>query len=139
LEIRPDVFLVEDDQLLASALSVQIEMLGYRVAGTADTAQCAVDAVLACPPHVVIMDINLSGGETGLDAARAIRRECEVPIIFYTACGGPAVREQIAQMGNAQLLEKPVPEDALGEALSNSLSWHSPRAPVLAARRIGGK
>jgi len=119
---KPDVFIVEDDQLLVSALSLQVEMLGFRVAGTADTAACAVDAVLACPPRVVIMDINLIGKATGLDAAKAIRQQCEVPIIFYSAYGDAAVREQIARMGNAQLLQKPAPDEALNEALADSLS-----------------
>jgi CheY-like chemotaxis protein len=126
VEAQPDVFIVEDDQLLASALAVQIETLGYRVAGTADTAEDAVDAVLARPPRVVIMDINLIGRATGLDAARAIRQRCEVPIIFYTAYGDPAVRQQVAQMGNAQLLQKPVPDNALHDALADSLSYCAP-------------
>jgi CheY-like chemotaxis protein len=115
------VFIVEDDQLLASAISLQVETLGYRVAGTADTAEDAVDAVLARPPRIVIMDINLTGTGTGLDAARAIRQQCEVPIVFYTAYGDAVVREQIARMGNARLLQKPVPDEALDEALASSL------------------
>jgi DNA-binding response OmpR family regulator len=118
------VFIVEDDQLLASALSAQVEMLGYRVAGTANTAEDAVQGVLQCRPEVVIMDLRLAGWMTGLDAAKSIRRNLEVPILFYTAHGGDsALRQEVAIMGNAQLLQKPAQEQTLIAALSGVLRW----------------
>lgn len=116
------VFIVEDDQLLASALSAQVEMLGYRVAGTATTAEDAVRGVLKARPQVVIMDYQLTGWGTGLDAARSIRRNLEVPIIFYTAHGNDnALKHEVASMGNAQLLQKPAQEQTLMAALSGML------------------
>ena len=118
------VFIVEDDQLLASALSAQVEMLGYRVAGTANTAEDAVRGVLQVRPQVVIMDLRLTGYATGLDAARSIRKDLEVPIIFYTAHGNDnALKHEVACMGNAQLLQKPAQEQTLLAAISGVLRW----------------
>lgn len=116
-----DVFIVEDDELLATALSLQIEMLGYTVVGIADNADSAVGAVLAQRPGLVIMDVNLAGAGTGLDAARAIRERYEVPFIFYTARGDAGLRGEVARLGNALLLQKPVPDEALHEALAKFL------------------
>jgi CheY-like chemotaxis protein len=122
------IFIVEDDQLLALALSAQVEMLGYRVAGTANTAEEAVRGVLQARPQVVIMDLQLAGWGTGLDAARSIRRNLEVPIIFYTGHGNDhALKHEIASMGNAQLLEKPAQEKTLLAALSGMLQTEHPR------------
>jgi len=116
------VFIVEDDQLLASALSAQVETLGYRVAGTAATAEEAVRGVLQARPQVVIMDYQLTGWGTGLDAARSIRRNLEVPIIFYTAHGNDrALKHEVASMGNARLLQKPAQEQTLVAALAGIL------------------
>ena len=115
------VFIVEDDQLLVTALSAQVEMLGYRVAGTANTGEDAVRGVLQSKPEVVIMDMRLAGWMTGLDAARSIRRDLEVPIIFYTAHGGDSeLKQEVATMGNAQLLQKPAQEQTLLAALAGS-------------------
>jgi DNA-binding NarL/FixJ family response regulator len=101
-----------------------VEMLGYRVAGTANTAEDAVRGVLQARPQVVIMDLRLTGWETGLDAARSIRENLAVPIIFYTAHGNDnALREEAASMGNAQVLQKPVQEQTLIAALSGVLRW----------------
>lgn len=124
------VFIVEDDQLLATALSAQVETLGYRVAGTANTGEDAVRGVLQSRPEVVIMDMRLGGWMTGLDAARSIRRDLEVPIIFYTAHGGDSVlKHEVATMGNAQLLQKPVQEQTLVAALAGVLRWSRRRVP----------
>jgi DNA-binding NarL/FixJ family response regulator len=114
---QADVFIVEDDPLLMAALSVQVEMLGYRVAGTASTAEDAVRGVLLARPQVVIMDYQLAGWGTGLDAARAIREALAVPIIFYTAHGHDSLAHEVATMGNAQLLQKPAQEPTLMAAL----------------------
>ena len=118
------VFIVEDDQLLATALSTQVEMLGYRIAGMANTGEDAVRGVLQSRPQVVIMDMRLGGYMTGLDAARSIRRDLEVPILFYTAHGGDSLLSQeVATMGNAQLLQKPAQEKTLLAALRGMLRW----------------
>ena len=116
------VFIVEDDELLASALSAQVETLGYRVAGTADTAEEAVRGVLRSRPAVVIMDLRLAGFGTGLDAARSIREIFAVPIIFYTAHSNDnALQQQAASMSNARVLQKPVPEQILLAAITGML------------------
>jgi CheY-like chemotaxis protein len=123
-----DVFIVEDDQLLATALSAQVEMLGYRIAGMADSGESAVRGVLQSKPQVVIMDMRLSGWMTGLDAAKSIRRDLEVPIIFYTAHGGDSLlKQEVATIGNAQLLQKPAQEQTLLAALSGMLRWQARR------------
>ena len=116
------VFIVEDDQLLATALSAQVETLGYCVAGVANTGEGAVRGVLRSKPEVVIMDKRLAGWMTGLDAAKSIRRDLEVPIIFYTAHGGDSLlKQEVATIGNAQLLQKPAQEQTLLAALSGVL------------------
>ena len=113
------IFIVEDDALLAWALSAAVEDLGYRVAGTAASAERAVPAVLEAAPMAVIMDIRLAGHLTGLDAARAIRARSNVPILFCTAYADvPEVAQEAKAIGRTWLLGKPVSEAALQEVLT---------------------
>lgn len=112
-----NVYIVEDDRLLAAALSAQVETLGYRVAGTANTGEDAVHGVLQSRPEVVIMDMRLGGWMNGLEAARSIRRDLAVPILFYTAHGNAALEREVATVGNARLLTKPAQEHVLSAAL----------------------
>jgi DNA-binding NarL/FixJ family response regulator len=102
-------------------------MLGYTVVGIADNAERAAGEVLERRPALVIMDMNLARNWTGLDAARAIREHYEVPIIFYTARGDLVLREEVARMGNAQLLQKPVPDEALHQTLASFLTGPAAR------------
>jgi CheY-like chemotaxis protein len=129
-----DVFIVEDDPLAAEALSVQVEMLGYRVVGTASDELNAVDSILRWPPDVVIMDINLEGGGSGLSAAGSIRSASDVPIIFYTGHFTSDVHHHIAKMKNAWLLEKPTSEKVLAATLAQSTGH-----PFLQDNRLAGR
>jgi CheY-like chemotaxis protein len=127
---EPKVFIVEDDQLLASALSMLVETLGYSVNGMADSASAAVDGVLKLHPEIIIMDVNLEAGGSGLDAARAIRLQRDVPIIFYTAYGDQGFRDQAAALRHTQVVQKPASDDAISEALMIASASRS--------RRLGG-
>jgi len=116
--------IVEDDELLASALSMQVEMLGYCVVASVRSADEAVRIVLSRRPDVIIMDVNLGVGGNGLEAATSIRKELTVPIIFYTAYGDAAFHARASELGNVQVLQKPVPDQVLRAALAASFDTH---------------
>src|SRR4051812_25225057 len=95
-----------------------VETLGYCVNGMADSASAAVNGVLKLDPEIVIMDVNLEAGGSGLDAARAIRLQRDVPIIFYTAYGDQGFRDEAAALRHTQVVQKPASDDAISEALT---------------------
>ena len=120
---KKDVFIVEDDALLAWALTVQIEELGYRVAGTAANAPEAVMEVLRLRPAAVLMDVRLAEGTNGFDAARQIRFSSRVPIIFCTAYADvPGIAEEVETIDNCRLVGKPATERQLRRLLNDVLS-----------------
>jgi DNA-binding NarL/FixJ family response regulator len=65
-----------------------IRTLGYKVCGTVATESAAVAEVAEC--DAVPMDFRLAGGGGGLAAARKIRENVDMPIVFCTACAGEA-------------------------------------------------
>ncbi len=121
------VVVVEDDKLLAWAVTAQLEDLHYVVAGTAATAEEAVDTVLRLQPAIVLMDIHLEGQRSGLDAAREIRTKSDVPILFCTAFAElPGIAEQVAAIGNTGLVGKPATDEQLDQGLRRLLSPERP-------------
>jgi CheY-like chemotaxis protein len=84
---QPTLVIVEDELLLASALTALVEDLGYQVLATADTRQGTVQVVREHRPDVVLMDIKLMNGD-GLSAAILIRQSSRVPIVFCTSYAG---------------------------------------------------
>jgi CheY-like chemotaxis protein len=79
------ILIVEDEALTVLALKRDLAELGYEVTGDAST---AVDALRAAEDHhadLVLMDIELEGGVSGVAAAAAIRGQLDIPIVFLTA------------------------------------------------------
>lgn len=131
--VSRNLFIVEDDHLLASALAVQVEMLGYSVVGLAETAEDAVAGILALEPDIVLMDVNLGQAGSGLEAAQLLRRlRSNVPIVFYTSYGDAAFRKKAATLDNTLVLEKPVTEAILNQALSAATGSALARSKSLA-------
>ena len=106
--------IVEDEVILTMALTLMLEGWGHEVVGTADSEASAVAMVGSARPDAVLMDIRLSQQECGLTAARIIRRDVDVPIVFCTAYADSAdVQGEVRALGNAHLVDKPVDEEQL--------------------------
>lgn len=79
------ILIVEDEILVATDIEESLESLGYTVQGIVDTGQKSIDEVERNLPDLVLMDINLKGEMTGIDAASVITKKHDVPIIYLTA------------------------------------------------------
>ncbi len=84
-EIATDVLIIEDEAFIALDLEGLVENLGHRVLGVARTHKEAVNLAKAKRPGVILADIQLADGSSGLDAVNELLRAFEVPVIFITA------------------------------------------------------
>lgn len=79
------ILLVEDEVLIGKATARQLEHHGYHVA-LASHGQAALARIAEAPPiELVLMDIQLGKGMSGIETAREILRQRDMPIIFLTA------------------------------------------------------
>lgn len=112
------ILLVEDDKKISMALSLRLRSMGFQVDSAAD-AVYAMNAAIRCQPEVVLLDINLPGGD-GFVVADRLRASTELgttPIIFITASKDPEMRQRAAEYGACAFLEKPFQAAQLTEAL----------------------
>ena len=84
-EIATDVLIIEDETFIALDLEALVEGLGHKVLGVARTHSEAVTLARAKQPGVILADIQLADGSSGLDAVNELLRSFEVPVIFITA------------------------------------------------------
>ncbi len=84
-QIATDVLIIEDEPLIALDLQRILEALGHRVASIARTHTAALEAAQANKPGLVIADIRLADGSSGLDAVNDILQGFSVPVVFVTA------------------------------------------------------
>lgn len=84
-QVATSVLVIEDEPLIALDLADVVTSLGHTVCATAATHTEAVAAFQAHRPGLVLADVQLADGSSGLDAVREILRSFEVPVIFITA------------------------------------------------------
>jgi DNA-directed RNA polymerase specialized sigma24 family protein len=83
-QIATEVLVIEDEPLIAIELKRILEDLGHSVA-IARTHDDALRAAAIKNPGLVVADIRLADGSSGLDAVDDLLRSLTVPVIFVTA------------------------------------------------------
>lgn len=84
-EIATDVLIIEDETFIALDLEGLVEGLGHKVLGVARTHAEAIALAKVKRPGIILADIQLADGSSGLDAVNEMLRTFEVPVIFITA------------------------------------------------------
>jgi CheY-like chemotaxis protein len=84
-QVATDVMIIEDEPIIAMDLESIMESLGHKVLGVARTHKDAVQMALTKRPKLLLADIQLADGSSGLDAVSQILSSYPVPVIFVTA------------------------------------------------------
>ncbi|MAZ16154.1 MAG: response regulator [Ahrensia sp.] len=84
-QVATKVLIIEDEPLIAMDIQAMVEDLGHTVTGIARTHTEAMQMVGADRPGIILADIQLADGSSGLDAVNEILHEMTLPVIFITA------------------------------------------------------
>jgi CheY-like chemotaxis protein len=84
-ELVSRVLIIEDEPIIALDLENLVTELGHEVVGTAATRKQAIEQALATRPGLILADINLGEGGSGIDAVSEILDSFDIPVIFVTA------------------------------------------------------
>ena len=118
-QIATDVVIIEDEPLIALDLQALVQELGHRVVRIARTETEAINAVMQSRPGLVLADIRLADGSSGLDAVNEILRNYSVPIIFITAY--PEMLLTGTKPEPTFLIRKPFHDKAVKAVISQAL------------------
>jgi DNA-directed RNA polymerase specialized sigma24 family protein len=84
-QIATDILIIEDEALIAMDLESLVQSLGHQVLGIARTRNEAVALAKTHRPGLILADIQLADGSSGMDAVNELLGTFEVPVIFITA------------------------------------------------------
>lgn len=84
-QVATDVLIIEDEPLIAMDIEQMVESLGHRVVGLARTHAEAVAMFGKTKAKMILADIQLADGSSGIDAVNEILTSAPVPVIFITA------------------------------------------------------
>jgi len=79
------IMLVDDEVTITMQLEESLPPMGYDVVGSASSGAEAVEMARSLSPDMILMDIVMPGEPDGIDAARTIKAELDIPVIFVTA------------------------------------------------------
>lgn len=107
---KADVLIIEDEPLISMDLEAVIEQMGHTVLGIARTHDEAIKIVQDSRPELILADIQLADGSSGLDTVHELIDGAPLPVIFITAYPERFLMGE--QPPKAWLLAKPFqPED----------------------------
>ena len=129
-ELATDVLIIEDEPVIAADIEALVKELGHTVIDIAATRTEAVDAVSRKTPGLVLADIQLADGSSGIDAVKDILGRFNVPVIFITAFPERLLTGERPEP--TFLITKPFQPETVKAAIGQALFFHPRRVPAAA-------
>jgi DNA-binding NarL/FixJ family response regulator len=114
------VLIVEDEAIIALHLAILVAELGHEVCATAASAAGAIALATLYNPHVVLMDVRLADGSSGIDAARELHAQQALRCIFLSANLDELTRRALLPYEPIDFVGKPVLPVVLQRALKKA-------------------
>jgi CheY-like chemotaxis protein len=129
-ELATDVLIIEDEPVIAADIEALVRELGHSVVDVAATHNEAVDAVARKRPGLVLADIQLADGSSGIDAVKDILQKFDVPVIFITAFPERLLTGERPEP--TFLITKPFQPETVKAAIGQALFFHPVRTREVA-------
>jgi CheY-like chemotaxis protein len=118
------ILIIEDEMIIALDLENLVSELGHTVVGIATTREEAVRLAKEQEPDLVLCDIQLADGSSGVDAASDILNTLSIPVIFITAF--PECLLTGERLEPTYLIAKPFLRDTVKATIGQALFFHKP-------------
>jgi len=114
--------IIEDEPVIAADIAALVGEIGHRVVDIAATHAEANAAVALHRPGLVLADIQLADGSSGIDAVRDILAQFDVPVIFITAFPERLLTGERPEP--TFLITKPFAPETVKAAIGQALFFH---------------
>lgn len=122
-QTKARILIIEDEAVIAMDLSDLVSAAGHDVCAIETTASGAVAAAERERPDLVLADIQLADGSSGIDAVKQILSSFEVPVIFVTAFPDRLLTGERPEP--TFLITKPYSPEMVRAAVSQALFFES--------------
>ncbi|MBY0612212.1 MAG: response regulator [Beijerinckiaceae bacterium] len=114
------VLVVEDEMIIALDLESLVIDSGHEVCGLATTGDEAIALAKAERPDVVLSDISLARGTSGMIAAREITSKLDIGVIFISAAIASISPADLEAVRPIALISKPIDPARVRAALDRA-------------------
>ncbi|MBT3368875.1 MAG: response regulator [Nitrospina sp.] len=116
----PKIMIVDDDATIQIELEESLHHMGHTV-GTADTAAGAIEMAREMKPDLLLMEVKIRGEMDGISAARKIKEEMDVAVVFITGFGDPEYIERAKRVEPFGYVMKPFDEQEINGVIEIAL------------------
>jgi DNA-directed RNA polymerase specialized sigma24 family protein len=124
-ELATEVLIIEDEPVIAADIEALVRELGHTVIDIAATRGEAVEVVGRRRPGLILADIQLADGSSGIDAVKDILGRLDVPVIFITAFPERLLTGERPEP--TFLITKPFLPETVKAAIGQALFFHPAR------------
>lgn len=118
-QVATEIMIIEDEPLIAMDIEQMVESLGHKVVSVARTHKEAINLFNQTQPRMILADIQLADGSSGIDAVNDILQTVSAPVIFITAYPERLLTGERPEP--AFLITKPFQPDSVRAAISQAL------------------
>jgi DNA-binding NarL/FixJ family response regulator len=111
------ILIVEDEALIAKDIEFSLRQLGYTITGIAYDGLEALEMIQRHRPDLVLLDIELKGGLSGIDIAHILNEQHKTPFIYLTSYADPDTIEKVKKTLPFGYVLKPFSERELYSAI----------------------
>jgi CheY-like chemotaxis protein/DNA-binding PadR family transcriptional regulator len=115
------ILVVDDEAIITMQLEERLSAMGYTVAGMAASGEDAVDKARRVRPDLVLMDIVMPGKMNGIEAAKIVTQELDIPVVFVTSYADDAIIEKAKSVRPYGYIVKPFNELEIKAAIEVAL------------------
>ncbi len=115
------ILVVDDEAIITMQLEERLSAMGYIVAGMAASGEEAVDKSRRLRPDLVLMDIVMPGKMNGIEAAKIVTKELDIPVVFVTSYADDAIIEKAKSVRPYGYIVKPFNELEIKAAIEVAL------------------
>ena len=121
-DLESRVLIIEDETIIALDIENLVTEMGHKVTGIATTRDDAIRMAKEQKPDIILTDIQLADGSSGIDAAVAILKDFDIPVIFITAYPERLLTGERPEP--TYLITKPFSRDTVRATLGQALFFH---------------
>lgn len=102
------ILIIEDDLILALSLEMMLKRIGCRDIKKVETGEEAVEVTETFNPGLLIVDVQLGAGMSGIDAVSIIQAKQDIPALYVTGNSDQYYRQKAEKTNYIDYLIKPI-------------------------------
>ena len=120
------ILIIEDEILTVKSIAKSLVHFGYQVAGFATNYSDGIAMVIELKPDLVLMDVKLSSDKDGIDLAKRIQAEYNIPIVFLSAHSDVKTINRVFETKPDGYLVKPYADQELYNTIRIAINRQRP-------------